>query len=120
MQHTDVEQVARAAKALSDPIRLQMLGLLAQGRACCELPAPSVPGPGTPQGVCVCELQEQFNLGQSRVSYHLRVLKDAGLVTEETRGKWTFYRLDRQRFSSILRLLQQFTDSPDSSAEGER
>jgi ArsR family transcriptional regulator len=58
----------------------------------------------------VCEFQEQFELGQSKTSYHLRVLKEAGLVTEETRGKWTFYQLDRQaaqgaliRFEELLR-----------------
>ena len=54
----------------------------------------------------MCEFQEQFGLGQSRTSYHLRVLKEAGLVTEETRGKWTFYALDRETLGSALRLLR--------------
>ena len=59
-----------------------------------------------PAGICVCEFQEQFGLGQSRTSYHLRVLKEAGLVTEETRGKWTFYELDRETLASALQSLQ--------------
>jgi len=90
------DTLARIGKALSDPTRLEMLDLLAQGRSCCELPEPAsrgVPGTAEPPGICVCELQEQFGLGQSRVSYHLGVLREAGLVTVEARGKWTFYEL---------------------------
>jgi ArsR family transcriptional regulator, arsenate/arsenite/antimonite-responsive transcriptional repressor len=106
----DVEQLSRIGKALSDPIRLKMLGMLAQGRECCDLPdlcTRNVPGNGTPQGICVCEFQEQFGLGQSRTSYHLRILKEAGLITEEMRGKWTFYALDRETFGSALGVLQR-------------
>lgn len=105
----DPTQLARVAKALSDPIRLQMIGILAEGRDCCDLPdlcTRNVPGSGVPAGICVCELQEQFHLGQSRTSYHLRVLKEAGLVTEETRGKWTFYELDRETLGAAVGLLQ--------------
>ena len=105
----DVTQLARVAKALSDPIRLKMVGIMAEGRECCELPdlcTRNVPGSGLPAGICVCEFQEQFGLGQSRTSYHLRVLKEAGLVTEETRGKWTFYELDREALASALHVLQ--------------
>ena len=50
----------------------------------------------------MCEFQEQFGLGQSKTSYHLRVLREAGLVTEETRGKWTFYQLDRDAAQRAL------------------
>ncbi|HTX71027.1 MAG TPA: metalloregulator ArsR/SmtB family transcription factor [Thermoleophilia bacterium] len=106
---TDVAQLARIGKALSDPIRLKMLGILAEGRECCDLPdlcTRNVPGSGTPAGICVCEFQEQFGLGQSRTSYHLRVLKEAGLVKEELRGKWTFYELDRETLASAMSLLQ--------------
>jgi ArsR family transcriptional regulator len=108
----DAEQLARIAKALADPIRLQMLGILGEGRECCDLPdlcTRNVPGDGTPKGICVCEFQEQFGLGQSRTSYHLRVLKDAGLVTEEMRGKWTFYELDRETLGDALTLLHGLT-----------
>jgi ArsR family transcriptional regulator, arsenate/arsenite/antimonite-responsive transcriptional repressor len=108
----DVTRLARVAKALSDPIRLQMLAILAQGRDCCDLPdlcTRNVPGAGTPAGICVCEFQEQFGLGQSRTSYHLRVLREAGLVAEEMRGKWTFYQLDREALASALHALQGLT-----------
>jgi ArsR family transcriptional regulator len=109
----DLTRLARIAKALSDPIRLQMIGLLAEGRDRCDLPDPctrNVPGKGVPDGICVCELQEQFGLGQSRTSYHLRVLKDAGLVTEEMRGKWTFYALDRETLGAAVGLLRGLID----------
>jgi len=96
----DVEQAAwltRVAKALSDPIRLNMLHVMVQGRACCGLPEPSergVPGKEDPAGICVCDFQDHFGLGQSKASYHLRVLREAGLVREEVRGKWTFYSVE--------------------------
>jgi ArsR family transcriptional regulator len=109
VETADVTQLARVAKALSDPTRLKMIGLLAEGRDCCELPelcTRNVPGTGTPAGLCVCEFQEQFGLGQSRTSYHLRVLREAGLVTEEMRGKWTFYGLDREALAAALHALQ--------------
>jgi ArsR family transcriptional regulator, arsenate/arsenite/antimonite-responsive transcriptional repressor len=99
-------RLARVAKALSDPIRLGMLDVMTQGRGCCGVIDPAargVPGAGDPEGICVCEFQEQFGLAQSKASYHLRVLKDAGLVTEETRGKWSFYAVDERRVAEALR-----------------
>jgi ArsR family transcriptional regulator len=100
--------LAGVAKALSDPIRLGMLDVMMQGRGCCGFVDPQtrgVPGTGDPEGICVCEFQEQFGLAQSKASYHLRVLKDAGLVTEETRGKWSFYAVDGERVAEALRAL---------------
>jgi ArsR family transcriptional regulator len=99
------DDLALAAKALSDPIRLGMLDLMTQGRGCCGFVDPAergVPGCGEPQGICVCEFQERFGLGQSKASYHLRVLRDAGLVTEETRGKWSFYSVRPERVAQAL------------------
>ena len=101
-------RLALIAKALSDPIRLQMLDLMAQGRSCCGLPDPvgrGVPGAEGPSGICVCEFQEHFGIGQSKVSYHLRVLKEAGLVSEETRGKWNFYAVEREVAADALQTL---------------
>jgi ArsR family transcriptional regulator, arsenate/arsenite/antimonite-responsive transcriptional repressor len=100
-----LERLARVAKALADPIRLGMLDVMTQGRGCCGLIDPAergVPGSSDPEGLCVCEFQEQFGLAQSKASYHLRVLKDAGLVTEETRGKWNFYAVDGERLAAAL------------------
>ncbi len=80
-----------------------MLDIVAQDKRCCELPDPAsrgVPGAGEPHGIYVCEFQEQFGLAQSKASYHLRVLRDAGVMSAETRGKWNFYTIDRAAVAS--------------------
>ena len=106
--------ITRVAKALSDPIRLEMLRVMLQGRTCCGLIDPAargVPGADEPAGICVCEFQERFGLGQSRASYHLRVLKEAGLVSEEVRGKWSFYALDREAAAAALHAFASLLDA---------
>ena len=62
--------------ALADPVRLRIVGVLAGG------------------GRCVCDLQEKVPVAANLLSYHLRVLRDAGLVTAARRGRWIDYRLD--------------------------
>lgn len=105
-----LERITAVGKALSDPIRVRMLGLMAEGRGCCGLPSVSslpVPGDGECEGICVCEFQDLYGLGQSKVSYHLRILKEAGLVHEETRGKWTFYTLNRKTAQDMIGWIQE-------------
>jgi len=105
-----LERIVAVGKALSDPIRVRMLGLMAEGRGCCGLPPVAsmpVPGEGESEGICVCEFQELYGLGQSKVSYHLRILKDAGLVMEETRGKWTFYKINAKTAREMLGWIQE-------------
>jgi ArsR family transcriptional regulator, arsenate/arsenite/antimonite-responsive transcriptional repressor len=89
-------------RAISDPIRVTMLGMLAEGRGCCELPDCGVPASDQDAGICVCEFERYFDVGQSKVSYHLGKLKEAGLVHEERRGKWSFYSLDRTAAGGLL------------------
>ena len=89
-------------RALSDPIRVKMLGMLAEGRGCCELPDCGVPAQDQDAGICVCEFERYFEVGQSKVSYHLGKLKEAGLVHEERRGKWTFYSLDQEAAGQLI------------------
>jgi len=112
--HTEsLEQVARVAQALSDPIRLRMLELMTRGRGGCDIPGActrGVPGP-EPEGICVCEFQEQLGLAQSRVSYHARILRDAGLILTETRGRWSFYTVDRKAVHEALSGFQALLDS---------
>ena len=69
------ERMARIAKALGDPIRLQIVDVLRKH----------------PGKVCVCELVPLFDLSQPTVSHHLKVLRDAGLVDSERRGLWAYY-----------------------------
>ena len=70
-----VESAAAGFSALGDPIRLQILGELAGGQR------------------CVCELLEEIGVAANLLSYHLRVLRDAGLVEASRRGRWVDYRL---------------------------
>ena len=97
-----VEQLVALGRALSDPIRVRMLSMMADGRSCCDFSDSGVPVEEGEEGICVCEFEEHFGMGQSKVSYHMRKLKDAGLVREERRGKWAFYSLDREVAGELL------------------
>jgi ArsR family transcriptional regulator, arsenate/arsenite/antimonite-responsive transcriptional repressor len=79
---TPVEVTAGFA-ALADPVRLRLIGVLAGG------------------GRCVCDLQEQVPVAPNLLSYHLRVLREAGLVTASKRGRWVDYRLDGAGFAAL-------------------
>ena len=101
-----VGRVVALGRALSDPIRVNMLGMMAEaaaaGRGCCDLPDLGVPADEGDAGICVCEFEDRFEMGQSKVSYHMRKLKEVGLVREERRGKWSFYSLDREAAGLLL------------------
>jgi ArsR family transcriptional regulator len=97
-----VERLVALGHALSDPIRVRMLGMMAEGRSCCDLPDLGVPADDADNGICICEFEEYFGMGQSKVSYHMRKLKEAGLVREEKRGKWSFYSLDRETAGELI------------------
>ena len=78
--HPDVEReqarrMATLAKALGDPIRIQLLDVLRKHAG----------------KVCVCELVPLFEVSQPTVSHHLKVLRDAGLVESEKQGLWAYY-----------------------------
>ena len=71
-------KLARAAAlfhALSDETRLEIMEMLRGGER------------------CVCELTDELDAAQSRLSFHLRVLKEAGLVTERKEGRWSYYTI---------------------------
>ena len=67
--------LAATFKALGDPTRVANVNRLAAHEC------------------CVCDLTAAFELSQPTVSHHLRILRDAGLVSSERRGTWAFYRL---------------------------
>ncbi len=108
LDEESVERLTALGSALSDPIRVRMLNLMVaatvDGRGCCGLPDLGVPADAEEKGVgvCVCEFEQYFGMGQSKVSYHVRKLKEAGLVREEKRGKWSFYSLDREAATQLL------------------
>ena len=97
-----VDRLVALGRALSDPIRVRMLSMMADGRSCCDFSDSGVPAGEGEEGICVCEFEEHFGMGQSKVSYHMKKIKDAGLVREERRGKWSFYSLDREAASGLL------------------
>jgi ArsR family transcriptional regulator len=110
-QEESVARLTALGSALSDSIRVRMLNLLVAatvaGRGCCGLPDLGAPAEAEEKGVgvCVCEFEQYFGMGQSKVSYHLRKLKDAGLVQEEKRGKWSFYSVDREAATQLIKEL---------------
>ncbi len=81
---------ALLAKALADETRVQIVGLLAE----------------QDQPLCVCHIESAFGLTQSGISYHLKVLRDAGLVQTQRRGTWIYYQLNRRRLQAISSLME--------------
>lgn len=84
--------VDRVALALSDPIRLQILDLLAAGRGegCC-----SPNNPEAPVALCSCDILPVLGLAPTKLSYHMKELREAGLVEEQKRGRWVYFSLNR-------------------------
>jgi ArsR family transcriptional regulator, arsenate/arsenite/antimonite-responsive transcriptional repressor len=72
----DVTRLARLFHALSDETRLRIVGKLLAGEQ------------------CVCNLTDALDAGQSRLSFHLKALKDAGIVTDRREGRWVHYALN--------------------------
>jgi ArsR family transcriptional regulator len=97
-----IGRIVALGLALSDPIRVRLLGMMAEGRSCCGLLDLGTPAEDEDAGICVCEFEDYFGMGQSRVSYHVGKLREAGLVYEERRGKWSFYSLDRDAARELL------------------
>ncbi len=75
VKRREAERLAKVAKALGDPIRLQLVDVLRKHAG----------------KVCVCELTPLFDVGQPTVSHHLKVLRDAGIVDSERPGLWAYY-----------------------------
>lgn len=86
--------------ALSDPTRVEILDRLRSGEK------------------CVCELTDVLEAAQSRLSFHLRILREAGLVTDRKEGRWVYYTLvpeSLESMSDALRALATPTSSTRSA-----
>ena len=70
-------------ESLSDPIRINILELMMNGE------------------ICVCDLVKVTGLSQSKISYHIKILKDSGLISDRQEGRWVYYRLDLEVLSDI-------------------
>ena len=80
---SDPARTATLFHALSDPTRLEILARLRSGEQ------------------CVCDLMSVTGAAQSRLSFHLRVLKDAGLVTDRREGRWAYYRVVDEALTAL-------------------
>src|SRR5437879_11893046 len=81
--------VAERFRALADPTRVRMLNLLARNAE-----------------LCVCDMQANFDLSQPTISHHLSLLKKAGLVESDVRGRWAFYRARPEAINELARVLE--------------
>src|SRR5215207_5478345 len=75
VERQEAERMAKLAKAIADPVRLQLVDVLRKHAG----------------KVCVCELVPLFDLSQPTISHHLRVLREAGVVESERQGLWAYY-----------------------------
>ena len=82
-------RIASLAKALADPIRVQLIDVLRKHAG----------------KVCVCELTPLFDVSQPTVSHHLKVLRDAGLVGVERRGLWAYYYVNPESVKELSQWL---------------
>ena len=76
--------------ALSEPLRIKVLELLRS------------------QELCVCELCEHLGVTQSKLSFHLKTLKEAGLVRSRQEGRWIYYSLNLHQFVLLEQYLAEY------------
>lgn len=90
----------KVALALSDPLRLRILDLLAAGRSD---PTWSPDIPELPTAMCAIDLQHRLGeLSASKLSYHMKALREAGLVREHRQGKWIYYLVNEDALAGFL------------------
>ena len=83
----DTTRAAALFHALSDPIRLDVVNLLLDGER------------------CVCDLMAELEMAQSRLSWHLKTLVDAGVITGRREGRWNYYSLNAEAFTEARDIL---------------
>lgn len=86
----DSSKIAEGFRALSDPLRLQVIELLRS------------------QELCVCELCEKLTVNQSKLSFHLKNLKEANLINSRQDGRWMYYSLNLAQFIVLERYIAEF------------
>jgi ArsR family transcriptional regulator len=96
----DTDHAARLFHALSDETRLSILERLRRGER------------------CVCELTDALAAAQSRLSFHLRVLKEAGLVADRREGRWMYYTLNAEKLADLAELAQTLATPLPPRADG--
>ena len=84
---SNLDRVATLFHALADPTRLRIVQRLRSGER------------------CVCELTDALDVGQSRLSFHLKTLKGAGLLTDRRQGRWIYYALNPEALDELQDLI---------------
>jgi ArsR family transcriptional regulator, arsenate/arsenite/antimonite-responsive transcriptional repressor len=90
LPESGAQELALLFKAVADPVRLRLLSLIA-----CHDGGES----------CVCDLLDAFDMTPPSISYHLKILREAGLISSERRGTWVYYRVNPDvmtRMSAVL------------------
>ena len=82
---------AKVFKAFCDEKRLAVLELLRSGEK------------------CACVLIDQMEIGQSSLSYHMKILCESGIVDSRQAGKWTYYSISKSGSDYANKLLSQLT-----------
>jgi ArsR family transcriptional regulator len=90
----DLDRAAELFHALSDHTRLSIIQRLRMGER------------------CVCDLTDSLDAAQSRLSFHLKVLKEAGLVTDRRDGRWSYYTLDAEALGEVGELIDAMAAAP--------
>lgn len=90
MESTSLARKARLFHALSDVTRLRVLDLLREGER------------------CVCDLSLALGAQQSRLSFHLRTLKEAGLVSDRREGRWIYYAVRPDTLEELETMIRPF------------
>jgi len=91
------DRAVRLFHALSDGTRLSILQRLRLGER------------------CVCDLTDALDAAQSRLSFHLKVLKDADLVTDRREGRWMYYTLNPETLNEVAELIDRLAAAPSAA-----
>ena len=86
----DYAQICSGFRALSDPLRMQVIQLLRSSE------------------LCVCELCEKLEVSQSKLSFHLKNLKEANLIRSRQQGRWVYYSLNLAQFAILEQYLAEY------------
>jgi ArsR family transcriptional regulator, arsenate/arsenite/antimonite-responsive transcriptional repressor len=93
----DIDRAVQLFHALSDPTRLSILQRLRMGER------------------CVCDLTDALDAAQSRLSFHLKVLKDAGLVIDRKDGRWMYYTLSPEALAEVGEVADALAAAPTAA-----
>lgn len=96
-----METTAELLKVLGDPIRLQIIKQLYKDKE-----------------LCACNIQDNFHITQPTLSFHMKKLINAGLVTSRKDGTWVKYQVNHVLFLNLLVDLYKFTDQENMATEG--